>query len=143
MIFQIRNESGNTINLDGVSYRTGMYVPIVKYIGFGSIQCTKNDIDGSNAGRGINGRMIRDYIATKLKWEVSLLGAIKAEEAQEILKLMDPANSTKTFHIQTDYPTGRTKEYEVYTNNIPISFAIRQPNGQEYYTGISFPIVEV
>lgn len=139
MQFQIRNDTGATITLNNVSYPNGTYVPIESLIGFGGVKYTRNDIDGANAGRGLNGTMIRDRVATKGKWEISLTSAVKSTDAQIVLSLVQP----ETFYIKTDMPTGSLAIYHCYTNNIPIQFCMKRPDGTDYYTGVSIPTVEI
>lgn len=139
MNFQILNETGSPVSIQGVTYPNGEYVPIEDLIGFGGVRYTRNDIDGPNSGRATDGHMIRDRVATKGKWEVSLTGAILSTDAQKVLNLVMP----EMFYIKTDLPTGAMSIYHVYTNNIPVQFCMLRPDGTEYYSGITIPIVEV
>ena len=140
MNFQILNVTGAAVVFQGVTYNNNSYVPIESCIGFGGVKYTRNDVDGPGAGRNLlDGTMIRDRRAIKGKWEVSLTGAIKSTDAQVILKLVEP----ETFSIKTDLPTGALTTYNVYTNNIPVQFAMRTSSGEEYYSGMVLPIVEM
>ena len=139
MTFQIRNLIGSTITLDGVSYPNGTWVEIVPYISWQGIKYTRNDVDGASAGRSIDGRMIRDRVATKAKWEISLLGVITSDRVQAILDLVYP----ETFRVRTDFPHGSVKEYEVYSNNIPVQYSMLKPDGTVYYQAVQIPIVEM
>ena len=139
MNFQIQNSTGFSVTFQNTTYANGDYVPIETCIGFGGVKYTRNDIDGPNAGRNMNGDMIRDRVATKGKWEVQLTGVVKSTDAQIILNLVQP----ETFYIKTDLPTGTMKSYKCYTNNIPVTFAMKRPDGSEYFSGVTIPIVEV
>nr|DAT70870.1 MAG TPA: hypothetical protein [Caudoviricetes sp.] len=44
---------------------------ITPYIANGGLQYTRNDLDGPNAGRALDGTMYRDRVATKDKWTVN------------------------------------------------------------------------
>jgi len=138
MNFQIQNSTGFSVNFQNTIYANGDYVPIESVIGFGGIKYTRNDIDGPNAGRSTNGRMIRDRVATKGKWEVQLTGVVKAADARIVMQLVSP----ETFNIKTDLPTGTMQVYNCYTNNIPVTFSMRRPDGSEYFSGVNLPIVE-
>lgn len=138
MTFQIRNATGKTVVLDGVSYINGAWVDITDYIAFGGITYTRNDVDGPNAGRGLDGTMIRDRVATKGKWEISLIGTIDREKAYAIMELVYP----ETFYIRTDMPSGIIKQHYVYSNNIPVTYAMKQ-GAFEYWQGVKIPIVEM
>lgn len=139
MLFQIKNETGAAITLRGTTYNNGDMVNIVPFIGYQGLTVTRNDVDGPNAGRALNGLMIRDRVATKLKWEVTLLATIREDEARAIYNLVFP----ETFHITTDFPTGASKTYTVYSNNVPLQFCLNTDRGTAYYTGVQIPIVEV
>ena len=139
MVYEIRNATGETITLDGVSYPNGTWVNIVPYIAFQNIRYTRNDVDGLNAGRAINGKMIRDRVATKAKWEISLLGVITSDRVQAILKLIYP----EVFYVRTDFPSGTITQFEVYSNNVPVEYSMLKPDGTEYYQSVKFPIVEM
>lgn len=139
MIFSIKNETGAAVTLGGTSYAVNAYVPIINYISYQGIKYTRNDVDGSNAGRAQNGLMIRDRVAVKGKWEVGIVEAITMTDLQAIMKLAYP----QTFHIQTDIPNGINTVFNVYSNNIPVTFCMKKEDGTEYYCGVSIPIVEV
>ena len=112
---------------------------ITDFIKYQGLKVGRHDVDGPNAGRNIAGTMIRDRVATKGKWDVQLTGVVKAQDAQIILTLVQPA----TFSIKTDLPTGTLTTYNVYTNNIPVQFSMQRPDGSEYYSGVTIPIVEL
>lgn len=139
MNFQILNSTGSDFEWQGNTYPNGTYIPVEEAIGFGGVKYTRNDVDGPNAGRAKDGRMIRDRVATKGKWEVSLTGAIRSTDAQKLLTLVEP----ETFYIKTDLPSGSLQVFHVYSNNIPVQFAMLRPDGTEYYSGITIPFVEV
>lgn len=139
MNFQILNQTGSSVTLQGVTYLNGEYVPIQKLIGFGGVKYTRNDVDGPNAGRALDGHMIRDRVATKGRWDVTFTGAILSTDAQKVLNLVMP----EMFYIKTDLPTGSMNVYHVYSNNFPVQFCIKRPDGTEYYSGITIPFVEI
>ena len=139
MVFQIKNETGNPIVIDGVSYAPNAYVDIVGLIGREGVTWSRNDVDGPNAGRALSARMIRDRVAIKNKWQLTMPTASEAPYVRAILLLVEP----ESYHIITDYPTGASAEYEVYSNNIQVKYLLRRASGLEYYTGISIPVVEM
>lgn len=138
MRFEIKNATGKSIKLGNNTYANGSWVDIVPYIGFGGITYTRNDVDGPNAGRALTGMMIRDRVATKAKWEINLLGYIDHALAYAIMELVYP----ETFYVRTDLPTGVVKQYYVYSNNIPVTYALNAPPF-EYWSGVKIPIVEM
>ena len=46
-------------------------VDITPYIAYQGIQYTRNDIDGPNAGRALDGTMYRDRVTVKDKWTIT------------------------------------------------------------------------
>lgn len=141
MVFSIRNETGGPVTVGNTTYANNRWVPITKYIGYSGIKHGIYDIDGPNAGRDLtDGHMIRDRVATKNKWDLTLTNAVEAGVYQGILALLRPT----TFHIQTNIPYGTTDTYLVYSNNITAQFLMYGAfSGKEYYTGTAIPIVEV
>ena len=117
---------------------SGQWVSIVPYIKYQGMKYSRNDVDGSNAGRTINDAlMIRDRLATKAKWNIETI-PLKASVAQMIENLLMP----EFFNVRTDYGTpGTTKTYEVYSNNVNRNAVIWRDDGS-YYVTLTFPIVE-
>jgi len=138
MIFEIKNATGKTITLDGTSYANGAWVDIVPYIAFKGITYTRNDVDGPNAGRALSGLMVRDRVATKAKWEIMLLNAIRRDLAYAIMELVYP----ETFYVRTDMPSGVVTQYYCYSNNIPVTYELYSPQ-MERWSGVKIPIVEM
>ena len=116
----------------------GQWVSIVPYIKYQGIKYSRNDVDGSNAGRTIsNALMIRDRLATKAKWNIETI-PITSDIAEMIESLLMP----EFFMVRTDYGTpGVSNTYEVYSNNVNRTPVIWRDNGT-YYVTLSFPIVE-
>ena len=117
---------------------SGQWVSIVPYIKYQGIKYSRNDVDGSNAGRTIsNALMIRDRLATKAKWNIETI-PITSDIAEMIESLLMP----EFFNVRTDYGTpGVSNTYEVYSNNVNRTPVIWRDNGT-YYVTLSFPIVE-
>ena len=139
MNFQILNETGSAVTIQNVTYQNGEYVPVEKLIGFGGVKCSRNDVDGPNAGRNMQGDMIRDRVAIKHRWDVTLTGAIRSINAQALFNLTLPVS----FYIKTDFPTGSMSVYHVYSNNNPVQFCIKRPDGTEYYSGATLNFIEI
>lgn len=139
MTFEIENATGHSITLKGTTYASGAWVDLTPVIGFRELKFQRNDIDGTNAGRGLDGLMIRDRVATKGKWTIGLPGVCDADTVAAVMELVYP----ESFSIRTDFPTGTTKVYTCYANNIPVTYSFKTPSGREYFSGISIPIVEM
>lgn len=114
---------------------------VTKLIAFGGIKFKRNDIDGPNAGRGLDGSMIRDRVAIKGRWDFTVHPCSYADCVQ-LLQLLQPEWLTLT----TDYNmTGEVTAYTVYTNNIEVPFLMyREIDGElvPWVNSFTFPIVE-
>lgn len=115
---------------------TNQWVSILPYIAYQGLDGSRNDVDGSNAGRVISDALlIRDRLATKYKWNVTTK-PIKASDAKMIEGLLMP----EFFQIRTDYFTSNVTTYTVYSNNVTKAYIINKSS--EYMVKLSFPIVQ-
>lgn len=116
-------------------------VDLTPYMKFGGLKFKRNDIDGPNAGRGLTGDLIRDRVATKLRWDFTT-HLMSMSDANTLLSLLMPEWLT----LQTNYnEDGALRTYTVYTNNIETPFLMyRNINGnlQEWVGEFSVPIIE-
>ena len=112
-------------------------VDILPYIAYGGLKWQRSDVDGPNAGRNLEGEMIRDRVAVKIRWDVTCRPLLSSELAR-ILKLIEPEFVTVT------YLNPVINEIEIgkfYANNFPGSFLMTTKNGLEYWNGLSFPLI--
>lgn len=109
---------------------------ITPYIKFNGIKFSRNDVDGPAAGRGLDGRLIRDRVATKAKWNIECR-PLSETELRYLYNLLMPT----TFTVTTNMVTGTNQNYTCYSNNVAFSFLMDRGNA-DWYDGISFPIVE-
>ena len=110
---------------------------VTQYLKFGGIKYKRNDIDGPNAGRGLDGTLIRDRVAQKGRWDCTTY-PMPLSKAQELLTLINPEWLT----LQTDFNTdGALRTYTVYSNNIETPYLMVRPDG-EYVNEFSVPIIE-
>lgn len=114
-------------------------VDITPYIAFGGIKWSRNDIDGASAGRNQQGEMMRDRIATKYRWDITCRPLTASEQAT-ILQLIQPEYITVHY---TDPLTNMTAYGTYYSNNFPSTFCIMRDDGTEYWTGLTFPVIQV
>lgn len=111
---------------------------VTQYLKFGGIKYKRNDIDGPNAGRGLDGTLIRDRVAQKGRWDCTTYPMPKAK-AETLLTLINPEWLT----LQTDFnTTGNLTTYTVYSNNIETPFLMYRKNGVEWVDSFTFPIIE-
>lgn len=112
------------------------WVDITPYIKYQGVEGTRNDVDGPNAGRVIeNALMYRDRLATKMKFQITTI-PLEMSTAVMIENLLMP----EFFTIRTDYFTGSSKQYTVYSNNVSKTYVINKEYGE--LVKLSFPIVE-
>lgn len=120
------------------STQNGTYTDITDYIAFGGVKWSRNDIDASNSGRDTqDGLMHRARVAIKTRLDVTCR-PLTAAEASTILTLIQPEWLwVKYLDVQTN--TVQTKK--MYSNNIPATYLVQQ-GATEYWTGITFPLIE-
>lgn len=112
---------------------------ITKYIAPGGVKWTRSDIDGTNAGRGIDGTLIRDRVAIKRRVDVTCRALTLAESAV-VLSLIEPEFVSVTY---TDPMAGSVVTKTLYSNNFSTTLSsFKNPDGVEMWTGLSFPLIE-
>ena len=110
---------------------------VVPYIAFGGLAWQRADVDGPNAGRNQNGEIIRDRIAIKYRFDITCR-PLKGSELSTILKAIEPELVTVRY---TDPVTNSVKTALFYSNNIPATFALKRKNGEEWWQGVTFPLI--
>lgn len=110
---------------------------ITPYIAYQGLQWKRQDIDGPNAGRAMDGTMYRDRITTKFRFDVTCR-PLSASEASTILSLVESEYVTVTY---TDPVTNKVVTKQAYSNNIPAQYLMKI-KGKEYWGGITFPLIE-
>lgn len=113
-------------------------VDMMPYIAFRGLKWTRNDIDSKDATRMLDGSLRRDRVTTKIKLEVTCR-PLKLAEASVVLSTILPEFVTVEY---TDPMEGTVVTRTMYANNNPASFCIQHKNGDEWWDGISFPLVE-
>lgn len=112
-------------------------IDVTPYIALEGLKWKRNDLDGPNSGRAMDGTMYRDRVATKFRFDVTCR-PLTAQEAATILSLIQPEYITVTY---TDPLTNTVKTNQAYSNNVPAQFLMKI-KGIEYWGGITFPIIE-
>lgn len=116
-------------------------VDMKPYIANQGVSYTRNDIDGPNAGRTLDGTMYRDRVTVKDKWTITCK-PLKSEDCAKVMQAIYPEYVTVTV---TDPRTNSTRTFEAYSNNVPAQYLIRKyEDGKwvDYWQGISFPLIE-
>lgn len=111
---------------------------ITPYIALGGLKWQRADVDGQNAGRTLDGTMIRDRRATKIRWDVTCK-PLTGSQLSTILSLIQPEFVTLTY---TNPVTNSISSGQFYANNFPVQISHITKNGVEYWTGLTFPLVQ-
>ena len=101
---------------------------IAPYIAYGGLKWQRSDVDGEGAGR----------MATKIRLDVTCR-PLKAAEASIVLSAIMPEWVSVTYY---DPQMGSTVTKTMYANNNPASYLIKHPDGTEWWSGITFPLIE-
>lgn len=117
------------ITIDGVD--------ITKYIAFNGVQWSRNDVDGPNAGRTLSGLMIRDRVATKIRLDITCR-PLTQTELNTVLNLIYPVFVTVTYEDPMHGLVTKT----MYANNNKATFFRKKNDTTEYWSDITFPLVE-
>lgn len=109
---------------------------ITPYIAYNGLKWSRNDVDGPNAGRSLDGVMHRDYISTKVRWDVTCI-PLTSSQLSTILALIAPQSVTLEY---TDPVTGTDVTGTFYSNNFPATMVTSGNSG--LWTGLDFPLIE-
>lgn len=112
-------------------------VNILKFLAYQGIKWQRDDLDGPNAGRTLDGTMQRDRVATKIRMDLSCR-PLRSEEAKIILNLILPE------YVQVHYVDpmlGETTK-TMYSNNNTATHMYIDDYGNEWWSGIDFALVE-
>ena len=112
-------------------------VDITPYIAYGGLKWQRSDIDAPNTGRAMNGLMYRGRVATKIRLDVTCR-LLKASELSTVLNLIYPEYVTVTYD---DPMLGRVTK-TMYSNNNPAVYQLHKNDGTEWWSGVTFPLVE-
>ena len=115
---------------------------ITPYIKNGGVKWSRNDVDGPNAGRLMTGEMVRDYIATKVRFDIACIPLTQSQLSMMLTLLKQHDNEGFLSVQYTDPETNTTMTGRFYTNNFSVEVRLRKANGIEYWDGLSFPLVE-
>ena len=112
---------------------------ITKYIKFGGLTFSRNDVEAPDAGRDLAGLMHRGRVAIKERMDIETVPLTKSEVAA-LHALLLP----ETFSVTVSpYPnTNASKTMTMYSNNIKTTYIIHRSSGEDIQS-ISFPLVEV
>lgn len=114
-------------------------IDILPYTEDGGIKWQRNDLDGPNAGRTMDGVMNRDRLGMKIRWDFTER-PLRTEYANIVLNAIYPEYVQVETNIDPMFGT-YTKTF--YSNNIPATcMTIDAESGVALWSGISFPLIE-
>ena len=118
------------IRIDGVD--------ITPYVAYNGLKWQRSDLDAPNSGRTLDGLMHRSRVASKIRLDVTCRPLLK-NEASIVLSAVFPEWVSVTY---TDPMNGTEVTKTMYSNNNPASFLLKKRDGREYWSGITFPLIE-
>lgn len=109
-------------------------VDMLPYIVQKGIKWQRNDLDGPNAGRTMDGTMHRDRIGSKVRIDITCL-PLKTEDAKIVLNAIYPE------YVEVEYtdPMNGLSYKTMYSNNNPATYIDTKTDKWE---GITFPLIE-
>lgn len=110
---------------------------MTEYIDAGGFSWQRNDLDGKNAGRTLDGLMHRDRVAMKMKINISLK-PLTGPQIRAVLNEIKPQYVTVTY----DDPQDGRRTGTFYSNNAAAECAVVYRDGTELWKGIKFPLIE-
>lgn len=115
-----------------------LWYDITDYITWQGLSFSRNDVDGPDAGRTMDGIMRRSRVGVKEKMQVKTIPLTRAQ-AKFIEQLIYP----ESFQVRvTPYHlTNAAHVMNMYSNNVSISYIIHRSGGEDL-TVLSFPLIE-
>lgn len=113
-------------------------VDMVDYIAYGGFKWQRSDVDGSDAGRDLSGKMRRNRVATKVRLDITCR-LLKSEELEVVLTAVMPEYVTVKYY---DPQQGIVVTKTMYSNNNPATFQLKRPDGTVWWSGVTFPLIE-
>ena len=110
---------------------------ITDFIAYQGFKWSRNDIDGSSAGRNLQGFMIRDRVSTKMRLDITCR-PLRDAEHKRLMALLEP----EFISVYYDDPMRGTGTVIMYSNNHGSEYCIKKPNGEEWWHNVSFPLIE-
>lgn len=118
-----------TLTIDGVD--------MTPYIAYGGLKWTRSDIDSPDTGRDMEGVMHRGRVGTKIRLDVTCK-ILKSTELYTVLNAIYPEYVSVTYND----PMLGTVTKTMYSNNNPAVYQLHRTDGTEYWSGVTFPLVE-
>lgn len=112
---------------------------ITPWIAWQGLTFSRNDVDGPNAGRDMQGNMHRDRVGIKEKMNITTV-QLARQQMQKLQQLLAPA--TISVRVTPYTVTNSSKTFTMYSNNVKSTYVIHRANGEDLQT-VSFPLIEI
>ena len=117
---------------------SNQWVDITPYIAFQGLKRERSDVDSPDAGRTLDAVMHRARVATKIRYDVTCR-PLKLSELTAVETLIMP----EYISVRITDPYYGTVTKTMYSNNTSAGYCIKKKNGTEWWSGITFPLIEV
>ena len=109
-------------------------VDMLPFIAQKGIKWQRNDLDGSNAGRTLDGVMHRERVTSKVRLDITCL-PLSSQDAQIVLNTIFPE------YVEVEYtdPHYGLVYKTMYSNNTPATYI---NTTTDMWEGIVFPLIE-
>lgn len=112
---------------------------ITQYMSYKGLKYTTFDLDSEEAGRTLDGNMVRSRVATKVRWDVQ----VKPLRTAQITALMQLI-SGETVSVRATDPVFGLRTGTFYSNNNSIEMEITSYDEEgELWSEFSFPLIEI
>lgn len=110
---------------------------LTPYIAKNGIKWSRNDLDGPNTGRNLDGILIRDRVAIKIKLEITCR-PLAYDELQFVYQAILP----EFFTVVYDDPLFGNTSKIMYSNNVRGEPLLVDSDGVELWDNVTFPMIE-
>lgn len=115
------------------------WIDVTDYVAYNGFKWERYDVDSPDAGRTLDAVMHRGRVATKIRADVTCR-PLKSTELRILLNLILP----EYINVRYDDPMYGQVTKRMYSNNNPATYLIRKRGGlEEWWNGVSFPLIEV
>lgn len=119
-----------TLEIDGLD--------IVPYLAYGGLKWQRSDVEAADSGRTMDAVMHRGRVSTKIRIDCTCRPLTSAEASIVLNAVLPEYISVKYYD-----PMYGIRTVTMYSNNNPASYLMKKSDGREYWTGITFPLIEV
>ena len=110
---------------------------ITRYIEMGGFNLSENDLDSPKSGRTLDALMHRGKVAEKNKAEIKFVPVKK-----EVIDWVIPILRNQYFTCETDMFAGGSVSMTMYNSTRKYGVAVIDTDGELWYMGVSFNIIQ-